>query len=122
MNRTVLVLGLILAGATSVSAESWWGGNSNAGREVDARQSNQQRQIQQGVRNGSVTRSEAAELAAEQRRIAEYERRAKADGRLDPREQASLNHMQNSASRNIYQESHDREARNYNGGWWRRWW
>ena len=117
MNRTLIAIGLIAAGATSASAQGWWGGTS--GREVDARQGNQQQRIERGVRDGSITRYEAHGLVEEQRRIAEYERRAKADGRLDPREQTTLRQMQDNASRHIAAERHDNEARR---PWYRRWW
>lgn len=117
MNRTLIAIGLIAAGATSASAQGWWGGTS--GREVDARQSNQQQRIERGLRDGSITRYEAHGLIEEQRRIADYERRAKADGHLDARERATLKSMQDNASQHIYAERHDAEFRR---PWYRRWW
>lgn len=117
MNRTVIAIGLIAAGATSASAQGWWG--STSGREIDTRQANQQQRIEQGVRNGSITRNETRGLVEEQRRIADYERSAKADGRLDARERATLKGMQDNADRHISAERHDSEVRR---PWYRRWW
>jgi len=117
MNRTLIAIGLIAAGATSASAQGWWG--SVSGREVDARQDRQQYRIEQGIRDGSLTRREAHALIEEQRQIADYERRAKADGYLDARERATLRSMQDNASRHIAAERHDTEVRR---PWYRRWW
>ena len=87
---------------------------------VDRRQGYQERRIQQGLRSGELTRREAAALEAEQARIRELERRAEADGRVDPYERARLRQAQNEASRHIAQESHDAERRG--SGFWRRFW
>jgi hypothetical protein len=104
----VALAALTVVGATSASAD-----------EIDRRQANQERRIQEGVRNGEITRREYRQLEAEQARIRELERRAKADGRVDAREAAEIRRAQNDASRHISQESHDGERR---GSWYRRWW
>lgn len=114
MSRTLtrsLIAGLaIVAASTSIVSAD----------EIDRRQYNQERRIQQGVRDGTVTRSEYYRLEQEQARIRDLERRAKADGRVDHREAAQIRNAQQDASRHIYQEKHDRENR---GGWgFRRWW
>lgn len=115
MSRTLtrsLIAGLAIMAASStiVSAD-----------EIDRRQNMQERRIQQGVRDGSVTRSEYIRLEQEQARIRELERRAKADGRVDRYEAAQIGRAQQEASRHIYQEKHDREGRS--SGWgFRRWW
>ncbi len=87
---------------------------------IDKRQDNQEKRIEQGVRSGQLTRHEAARLEAGQARIAAMERRAKADGHVDPWERRQISAAQNRASRDIYREKHDGESR-----WthrWRRWW
>lgn len=104
---------------------------------VDQRQSNQANRIEQGLRDGSLTRQEAARLKDEQARIAKLEREAERDGRITREERARLGAAQNRASRNIYEERHDSESRNrwnrwgsrsshndggYRGYWSRRWW
>ena len=89
--------------------------------EIDQRQVRQEQRIQQGLRQGDFTRREYHALEAEQARIRELERRARADGRIDPYEAARIRRAQNEASRHIYQERHDGDRR---GDGWRnrRWW
>jgi hypothetical protein len=92
--------------------------------EIDQRQANQQQRIEQGRRDGSLTREEYRRLMAEQERIADMERRAKGDGRVDRHEAARIRQAQDEASRHIYQERHDSETSNQRFGWrfwWRRW-
>jgi hypothetical protein len=122
MKRTVLALALIAAGTVSSvgSAHAEWYGNSS-GREIDVRQHNQAGRIKDGIRDGSLTRHEARELIVEQRRVAEVERRSKADGYVDPAERARLRAMQDRASKHIAAERHDSETQ-YSRPWYRRWW
>ncbi len=108
---------------------------------VDQRQFNQERRIEQGLRDGSLTRSEATRLKAEQDRIAAMERQAERDGRVTRDERARLDAAQDQASRHIRAEKHDSESRTRgwnrwgrHGGrsvfndysdnrrWYRRWW
>ena len=122
MNRTVLAIGLILAGATSASAQGWWGYGNTSGREVDARQNIQQHRIQQGV----------ARRLADPPRGRRPCRRSSAGSPSTsvapsptaasiPASAQHSNNMQDSANRHIAQERSDRETRQSNG-WWRRWW
>ena len=88
--------------------------------EIDRRQQTQQRRLEAGFRSGQLTRGEYLRLQAEQARIAQVERRAERDGRIDPYERAWISRAQNEASRHIYVERHDGESR-WNR-WYRRWW
>ena len=85
--------------------------------QIDAREHQQERRIQEGVRSGQLTRSEARQLEAEQARIRQMERNAQRDGRIDRREAAQIRQAQDNASRHIYQEKHDSETART-----RRWW
>lgn len=111
MNRIVLasLTALTLSAAVSTGASAY--------DQIDARQAAQAARIQQGIRSGEINRFEAMRLRAEQARIAQLERRAEADGRVDRREAAVIRNAQNQASRHIYQESHDSQKRR-----WFRWW
>ena len=111
----ILTATALIAASTVASADYY--GNST--RNIDSQQHRQEQQIQQGVRSGEITRRERAALEAEQARIRDLERRAKADGRVDAREAAEIRRAQNEASRHIRQESTDNERR---GSWYRRWW
>ena len=85
-------------------------------RPIDRTLDWQHQQIEQGRRNGTLTRREYSALQAEQARIAEMERRALADGHLSRREARAIQEAQRDASNHIYTESHDREV-----NIWRRW-
>jgi len=111
MKRTILALVLIAAGAGTANAY----GTST--RDIDAAQANEAARIRAGIRDGSLTRREAAGLEAEQRRIQQLESRAKADGHFSRAEHDQIRRAQQNASRHIYQERHDSEKRG-----WRRWW
>jgi hypothetical protein len=100
---------------------------------VPALADNQDRRINQGIRSGELTRSEATSLRAEQARIDALEARARRDGRVDPYERQEIARARQNASRNIYAEKHDRESARHGGyrpyRWWnryeghgRRWW
>ncbi len=108
------------AAADSGNAYRRYDHRSNVGDKIDQRQANQQQRIQQGVRSGQLTWRETRHLQAEQARIAEMERRAKADGHVDRREAHRIALAQRAASAHIRQEKHDNQNRR--GLWQRRWW
>jgi uncharacterized membrane protein YebE (DUF533 family) len=78
---------------------------------IDQRQANQEQRIEQGIRSGQLTAGEAARLERGQARIERMERRALADGRMDPRERRRIMHAQDVQSRHIYREKHDNQKR-----------
>jgi uncharacterized membrane protein YebE (DUF533 family) len=90
-----------------------YGGGHAYGRRdgIDRMQYQQGRQIQQGIRNGSITQHEARRLYAEQRQIAALERRYRADGVLTGAERRDLYGKMREASRHIYNQSHDAQRR-----------
>jgi hypothetical protein len=111
MKRTLFTIALIGLGATSASAFSW----TNT-PHIDRTQAQQEAQIRQGMKNGSITRAEGERLIAEQRRIQALENAAKRDGIATPAERQAIRNAQQQAARHIYQESHDAERRGF-----RRW-
>ena len=91
---------------------------------IDRRQAEQAREIERGHRNGSLTDREYRDLKAEQTRIAELERRAKADGVVTREERRQIRSAQDAAGRHIIEEETDNEragGRRRHGGW-RGWW
>jgi hypothetical protein len=78
---------------------------------VNKRQHNQHHRIQQGVRSGELSRSEARSLRAQERAIRAEEREFKADGNLTRGERRELHRDLNEASRDIYREKHDNDVR-----------
>jgi hypothetical protein len=91
---------------------------------IDRTQAMQAREIERGVRTGSLTAAEAAQLRSEQARIAEMEREAKADGNVTHAERAEIRKAQRQAEQHIWEESHDRERDHNKRGhrWGRSWW
>jgi len=104
MKTTVLSLVAAGAAATLLAAPA-------SADRVDARQDRQEVRIQQGLRDGSLTRREAASLEAEQARIRALERAAERDGHLSREEKRRLEEAQDRASRHIRAERHDEETR-----------
>jgi hypothetical protein len=78
---------------------------------VNARQHNQHVRVVQGMRSGELTRHETRRLAEEQRDVRQLERAYKSDGTLTRNERRDLHHEQNQASRDIYRQKHDEQAR-----------
>jgi Ni/Co efflux regulator RcnB len=79
---------------------------------VNQRQAAQHHRIAQGVKSGELTRHEATQLRQQQRHIAAYEARSRADGRgYTARERARTEAMQDRASRNIQRQKTDAQRR-----------
>ena len=106
MSRTLILAASVIAVTSGIALAD----------RIDDRQASQAASIREGIRSGELTRREVLELRAEQARITDLERRAKADGVVTRREAAVIEHAQNRAARHIYREKHDSER-----AWWRRW-
>ena len=78
---------------------------------VDAREQNQKERIKDGVKDGDLTKVEAARLRKQQRNIKKTEAKAKADGDITPEERLRLEHKQNKASRKIAKQKHDKQTK-----------
>lgn len=103
----------ILAVALAVPALAFAQANTP---RVDQRQANQEQRIDQGVASGSLTQREAARLEHGQQRVDNMEARAKSDGVVTRQERARLHQAQDTQSRRIYAQKHDRQHDyNHNG-------
>ena len=80
-----------------------------AAAQVDARQYNQERRINQGVRSGELTPREANRLSRQQNNIARQEQRMRYrnGGYLNGRQRARLTDRQLRANRAIYRAKHN---------------
>lgn len=83
---------------------------------IDAREAQQQQRIRDGIRDGSLTRSEANRLQQGEQRIERYEQRARADGVVTPAERRRLDGMLDRESRAIHNERTDGQRRDGWGG------
>jgi hypothetical protein len=80
-------------------------------QSINARQANLDYRIDQGVRNRSLTRAEAARLRVEYRSLKRLEARYRATGGLQQWERVDLDRRFNALSARIRYERHDRQDR-----------
>ena len=76
---------------------------------IKERQENQKDRIKAGVKDGSVTKVEAAKLKREQKEIRQDVRQAKSDGVVTGKEKAKITRQQNKASRDILRQKNDKQ-------------
>ncbi len=94
----------MLAATTPASAAPWDNGN------INARQAELNGRINAGVRDGSLTRTEALNLRAQSRQIAFMERRYRYNG-LSMWERRDLDRRLDRLAQNIRYERHDDQMR-----------
>ncbi len=85
------------------------GGVASAAAPVNARQLNQERRIDAGVRSGKLTHAEAARLKAQQAAIKREEDRMRArhGGKLTAHDKRIIHARQEQANRAILNQKHD---------------
>jgi hypothetical protein len=72
---------------------------------------NQQNRIEQGAQSGQLTNREASRLERGQARVNRAEARAGADGHVNAREQARIQHRENMQSQHIFRDKHNGRQR-----------
>ena len=102
----VLAAGLLASGGAFAQSMS----------TIDGRQENQEQRIRGGIRDGSLTRSEANRLQQGEQRIERAEQRARADGVVTGAERRRLDGMLDRESRAINHERNDGQRRDGWGG------
>jgi opacity protein-like surface antigen len=106
MKRTLLALAAlatVAAAPLAAQAAPW--------QTINQRQANLEHRIDQGVRNGSLTRSEALRLRGEFRSLSRLETNYRRSNGLSMRERADLDARFDRLSRQIRIERHDRDDR-----------
>lgn len=99
---------VLVATALTIGTESAEAG----GKRVNQRQINQQRRLNNGATNGSLTGREYARLQKQQVKLARKERRMRQSGDgLTRKESVRLENMQDNLSQNVYQQKHDGQTR-----------
>ena len=106
MKYRIALVAFALASAFATAAEA-----APPYSNINARQYDQQRRIEQGVRSGELTHREAAYLQRREAEVRRYERFARADGYLSPYERAQLNRMLDANSREIARQKRDGQFR-----------
>lgn len=100
---------LMLAGlgvamtALPAAAQQW--------QSVNQRQAQIERRIDQGIRNGSLSRREAVNLRAEFRQIANLEQRYRRSNGLSMQERRDLDRRMTALSNKVRIDRHDRNGR-----------
>lgn len=100
---------LMLAGlgvamtALPAAAQPW--------QSVNQRQAQIERRINQGIRNGSLSRREAVNLRAEFRQIANLEQRYRRSNGLSMQERRDLDRRMTALSNKVRIDRHDRNGR-----------
>lgn len=107
MNRFhLLIAGLGLAGVTvpvAASAAPW--------KSINARQARLDQRIDQGIRNGALTRGEARRLRTDSRQLVRLEERYRRTGGLSGWERQDLNRRFDALSARIRWDKRDRRYR-----------
>lgn len=83
--------------------------SDKAGARVDARQAEQQKRIDAGVKSGELNQKEAARLQKGQASVQKKEDKARADGKITPQEARRVEHAQDQQSKKIDHEKHDKQ-------------
>ena len=78
---------------------------------IDKRQAEQQKRIDQGVQSGQLTNREAARLEKGQAKVQRMEAKAKADGVVTAKERKQITREQDKQSTRIAREKHDKQRK-----------
>lgn len=76
---------------------------------VKQREANQQKRIDEGVKNGALSAGEGKKLEAQQGRIEKVESKAMEDGKMSKKEFKKIEKMQDKASENIKRKKHNKK-------------
>lgn len=101
---SIAALGVALAGlAGTASADTAWQTAHPRREQVNDRLANQNRRIHQDVKNGALTKGQAAALHRDDQRIRRQERAmaGRNGGHISKTEQNALNRRENAVSRSI---------------------
>jgi hypothetical protein len=106
LKSLALALAATFALATPSYADGTWAADHPRREQVNERLANQNRRINNGVRNGTLTKGQATRLHREDRAIRAEERADAAlhGGHITKGEQRQLNRQENAVSRQIYRE------------------
>ena len=74
---------------------------------LDKRQANQEKRIDQGVKSGELTKREATRLEGREAKLQADKQKAKADGVVTKQERVKLQREADRDSKAIYRQKHD---------------
>jgi hypothetical protein len=101
-----VILALALVGTAILAQETQWRQDHPRRAEVNKRLENQNKRIDNGVKNGTLTPGEAHKLHKEDRQIRKEEKlmASQNGGHITKQEQKTLNQQENKVSRQIRRE------------------
>jgi hypothetical protein len=99
-NAKAIVIAVAMIFAGSAFAQT-------ATPNIDKRQANQEKRIEQGEKSGQLTTKEANRLEKREGKLEADKEKAKADGKVTKKERAKLQHEANRDSKAIYRQKHD---------------
>ena len=105
---TAIAALVLLGGGAGIASAQTFDQTHPRRAEVNGRLANQNARINQGVRDGQLTRAQARQLHADDRAIRAEERADAAvhGGHITKGEQRQINRQENANSRAIYDERH----------------
>jgi F0F1-type ATP synthase membrane subunit b/b' len=106
--RWLLALALLGAVPAGAQTQGKWDKAHPRRAQVNKRLNNQDKRIQQGEKNGTLTKGQAQQLHQEDHAIRKQERQdaAQNGGHITRQQQRQINKEENQASKQIYQEKH----------------
>ena len=107
---TILFAALVLIAGMSVAASAQRNGGSRNNGNINARQREQEKRIREGVRDGSLTRKEAADLQKKEEKVRELEARLRENG-LTPKERKKIEKDLDKLNKEIYKLKHNKQRR-----------
>lgn len=109
MRKTMLAL----VAASTVAVAMPAAAGAQVWQPINQRQQNLDRRIDQGIRNGALTRREAQNLRAEFRDIVRIEAQYRRSNGLQPRERVDLQRRFDRLSARVWVNKNDRQNRPY---------
>ena len=103
INAKVLAVAIALAFTGSAFAQT-------ATPNIDKRQANQEKRIEQGEKSGQLNQKEAKKLEKGQAHVQKMENKAVSDGKVTQKERARIEHAQDQQSKKIQREKHDKQV------------
>jgi hypothetical protein len=103
MSKFRIIPYAVLAGSLLVGGSTY----AQSMYSIDQRQDYQQNRLEQGIRSGQITRSEAYRLEQGERAIDHAQARARADGVVTRQERYRIDQMADRQGQQVYRQGHD---------------
>lgn len=108
----IALVGVVLLAGSGMAAQTQWQKNHPRRAQVNKRLNNQNKRVRQGVKNGTLTKQQAAQLHKDDHQVRQEERdmASQNGGHITKQEQKTLNQQENANSKQIFDEKHPNAA------------